>query len=470
MATVSTSASSNSAASLNTKDSFLGHPKGLYVLFFTEMWERFSYYGMRALLVLYMTQYLLLDPARAAKVMGYTAFAGFMQSIFGHLDVQPMSSQIYGVYTSLVYFTPLFGGIIADKFWGQRKTVYLGAVLMSIGHFLMASESFFFIALLFLILGNGAFKPNISTQVGSLYPEGDPRVDGAYTIFYMGINLGAFFSPLICGTLGQTVGWHYGFGAAGVGMIVGLIVYHFGRHHLPTDRLTKIHEAHTEEQNKEPLNANEWKRIIALCCVCLFTILFWAVYEQQGNTMQLWADEKTNWTFLGYTMPSTWFQSFNPLMIFIFAPLLNMFWNSGFKRTGKTSTSIRKMAVGCILAGVAFIVMIVAAKVVGEDPAAKGSLLWLLLATWILTMGELYLSPIGLALTSKVAPAKLVSLMMGVYLLSSCFGNYLAGYIGSFYSVMSKDSFFILLCALGIGTSFMFLITEKIFVKNIGRV
>ena len=444
----------------------MGHPKGLFVLFFTEMWERFSYYGMRALLVLYMTQYLLLDPEKAKDVMGYTALAAFIQSIFGPLDIQPMASQLYGLYTGFVYFTPFFGGILADRILGQRKTVYLGAVLMAIGHFLMASEHFFLVALFFLILGNGAFKPNISTQVGGLYPDGDPRKDGAYTIFYMGINLGAFFSPLVCGTLGQAYGWHYGFGAAGVGMIIGLIVYHLGRHLLPEDRVTKMNKNH--EVSNEKMTKEEMNSIIALVILCLGCIMFWAIYEQQGNTMQLWADEKTNWTFFGVLIPSTWYQSFNPGFIFIFAPLLNMFWEKGIAQ-GKSSSSVRKMGIGSILCGVAFIIMIFASKAIGEDPAAKGSLVWLVFATWIVTMGELYLSPIGLSLVSKIAPKRMLSMLMGMWFLSSFFGNYLSGYLGSFYTRMPKDQFFLMLCVIGIVTGILFMISERFLEKYVGK-
>jgi POT family proton-dependent oligopeptide transporter len=216
--------------------SYFGHPAGLFVLFFTEMWERFSYYGMRALLMLYMTSYLIKDPAKTASVFGFDTLRSIIEMGFGPLETQPLSSQIYGLYTGFVYLSPFFGGILADKVWGQKKSVYIGAALMAIGHFLMAMENMFLLALFFLILGNGAFKPNISSQVGNLYPQGDARRDGAFTIFYMGINLGAFFSPLVCGTLGQKVGWHYGFGAAGIGMLVGLAVYHFGRHLLPLDK------------------------------------------------------------------------------------------------------------------------------------------------------------------------------------------------------------------------------------------
>lgn len=226
-----TSAASSTVGSRSEKTWF-GHPRGLFVLFFTEMWERFSFYGMRSLLVLYMVDHLFIRPDVGQHVLGFAALRGWLESAFGPLDVQPLASQVYGLYTGFVYFTPFFGGLLADRVLGQRKTVVIGAILMAIGHFLMASERLFLPALLFLICGNGCFKPNISTQVGLLYPQGDPRRDGAFAIFYMGINLGAFFSPLVCGTLGQTIGWHWGFGAAGVGMCIGLVLYQIGRAHV----------------------------------------------------------------------------------------------------------------------------------------------------------------------------------------------------------------------------------------------
>ncbi len=490
---------------------YFGHPAGLFVLFFTEMWERFSYYGMRALLVLYMTNYLIKDPAKAASVFGFDSLRHMLEMGFGPLETQPLASQIYGLYTGFVYLSPFFGGILADKVWGQRRTVYLGAVLMAIGHFLMAFENMFLLALCFLILGNGAFKPNISTQVGNLYPPGDARRDGAFTIFYMGINLGAVFSPLVCGTLGQVYGWHYGFTAAGIGMLAGLLVYHFGRKLLPMDKheAARANNAPSEAKSSGfalltilgffgvailffvilvlpvifkllivfgmiaavvyalgKLSEEDKSRVVALVLLCLGTIVFWAIYEQQGNTLQLWADEKTNWTFFGLNIPSTWYQSFNPAMIFAFAPLLDMVWNNRAKK-GKISSSVRKMGIGSVLCGAAFIIMILAAKVVGEG-AEKGSLLWLTLTTWLFTMGELYLSPIGLSLVTKVAPARMLSMMMGMWFLSSFFGNYLAGYIGTFYEKMPKDAFFLLLCGMGIVVGLFFFAAEKRLKKVIG--
>ena len=257
-----------------------GHPRALSFLFATEMWERFSYYGMRALLVLYMVKYLLL-PAAAGQVHGLATFKHALEFVFGPLGTQPLASQIYGFYTGLVYLTPIFGGLLADRVLGQRRTVILGAALMAVGHFLMAFESWFLLALTVLILGNGCFKPNISTQVGMLYPPGDRRRDRAFSIFYVGINLGAFFSPLVCGTLGEEWGWHYGFGAAGVGMTIGLATYLWAAPALPKDALVK------RAAPDAPLGRADWQAILALIVLVLPVSLFWATYEQQGNTIVL---------------------------------------------------------------------------------------------------------------------------------------------------------------------------------------
>ena len=434
----------------------LGHPKGLFILFFTEMWERFSYYGMRSLLVLYMVDHLFLRPDVGQQVLGFAAIRGALESAFGPLDAQPLASQIYGLYTACVYGTPFLGGLLADRVLGQRRTVVLGAVLMAIGHFLMASERLFFPALLCLILGNGAFKPNISTQVGLLYPPGDARRDGAFTIFYMGINLGAFFSPLVCGTLGQKVGWHWGFGAAGVGMVIGLLLYLWGGKYLAQDVLTQRRAGTTPA--KEPITRDEWLRIGAIVVLCALNIMFWAVFEQQGNTMQLWADRNTNWAFFGWTIPSTWYQAFNPAMIFIFAPLLTMAWTWQARR-GREPSSVVKMAIGCFLLGLSFVIMILATQ--GMAPDAQRSVLWLVGTTFVLTIGELYLSPVGLSFVTKVAPARIVSMMMGAWFLSSFFGNYLSGYLGTFWEIMPRERFFLMLSIIGMGTGVLTFLLAK---------
>src|SRR6516164_5944167 len=264
---------------VSARGELFGHPRGLTFLFTTEMWERFSYYGMRSLLVLYMTKFPLLED-HSGNVIGLAGLRRVLESVFGPLDVQPLSSQIWGLYTGLVYFTPIFGGLLADRVLGQRRTVIIGAVLMAFGHFMMAVEQLFLFALLALILGSGCFKPNISTQVGGLYAPGDARRDRAYSIFYVGINLGAFLAPLVCGTLGEGVGWHYGFAAAGVGMVIGLCIYLYALPLLPTDEMHKAQAARGEHSARKPLDARERRAVVALLALFVPNSLFWAAYEQ----------------------------------------------------------------------------------------------------------------------------------------------------------------------------------------------
>ena len=451
-----------SQTSIDKQPQFLGHPLGLFVLFFTEMWERFSFYGMRGLLRAYMVYYLFsmtnlaLDPEQGPEVTGIPVNPmnvwGFdiLYGFYGSESINDFASQIYGLYTALVYATPLIGGIIADRYLGQRKTVVIGGVIMAIGHFVMASEQAFFVALALLIVGNGAFKPNISTQVGDLYPQGDPRRDGAFTIFYMGINLGALICNLVCATLAQFYGWHYGFGAAGVGMCIGLAGYLLGSRYLAPEkpRIGSV-AATTTGVTSAPFTSAEWASIGALGVLFLLNISFWAVYEQQGNTLQAWADTQTIWPRIGdFQVPAAWYQSFNPAMIVFLAPLLDMFWQWQ-KGRGSEPSTVSKMSIGSILLGLSFMVMAYGAWVVGDG---RGSMFWPLFCTFILTVGELYLSPIGLSLVTKVSPVRIVSMMMGLWLGSSFFGNYLAGYLGTFYDDMSKPEFFLMLSSIGIVT------------------
>jgi POT family proton-dependent oligopeptide transporter len=415
------------------------HPPGLYVLFFTEMWERFSYYGMRSLLVYYMIKHLQFTQER--------------------------SSEIYGLYTGFVYFTPLFGGMLADRLLGQRRTVVLGGVLMAIGHFLMAVESLFYPALIFLILGNGAFKPNISTQVGALYAAGDHRRDRAFSLFYMGINLGAFFSPLVCGTLGEKIGYHWGFAAAGVGMVIGLLVYLSGQKHLAPDLIMQK-KGTGRQESPEPMTREDWLKIGAIFVMMALSVIFWSVYEQQGNTMALWADANTDRMIFGWEMPASWFQSFNPLMIFVFVPLLNMLWRAQDRR-GKEPSSIAKMGTGCVLLAAAFLVLIPPARDLTIHPRA--SLWWLTACTFVLTIGEIHLSPIGLSLVTKIAPARIVSMMMGVWFLSSFFGNYLSGYLGTFWEKMPREHYFLLMFALSFAAGLAFFALLKPLKRAIGH-
>jgi POT family proton-dependent oligopeptide transporter len=419
-----------------------GHPRGLTFLFTTEMWERFSYYGMRSLLVLYMVKFVLL-PENAGNVIGLGTLRSFYESIFGPLATQPFASHIYGLYTALVYLTPLLGGMLADRVLGQRRTVILGASLMAIGHFMMAFEPLFLLALLVLIFGNGAFKPNISAQIGSLYAPGDPRRDRAYSIFYVGINLGAFLAPLVCGTLGEAVGWHYGFGAAGVGMTIGLIVYLLAAPTLPADERER---AVRSGRVRQPLDGSERRSILALLVLLLPVSLFWATYEQQGNTIPLWADDYTdrhvNLLIWRGEIPVTWFQAVNPFMIFAFTPFVLMLWARQAARGTEPST-VTKMAIGCF--GVAIANLIMLGAVWQADGGPQASWLWLLAYFTVITLGELYLSPIGLSLVSKVSPGRVVSMMMGVWFLTSFVGNLIGGWLGSFWTLMDKSAFFIMI-------------------------
>ncbi len=410
------------------------------------MWERFSYYGMRALLVLYLTKYLLL-PGHVENVWGYGAIKGALESFSGPLDIQPLSSLIYGLYTGLVYFTPLIGGWLADRWFGQKRVVVFGILLMAIGHFMMAFESLLFIALFVLVIGVGIFKPNTTSQVGSLYEAGDHRRDRAYSIFYVGVNVGAFLAPFVCGTLGEEVGWHYGFGAAGVGMLIALGVYAFGYGALPEDELTKRETAPAE---RKPLTREDWRAVWAMIVLCIPVTLYWACYEQQGNTLVLWTADNTDRTidllFWRGEIPVTWFQAFNPFMIFAFTPAIIALWT----RQAKTHTepnSVMKMTIGCFTMTAANLIMLMAVLVAGDG--GKASWLWLFVYIAVVTVGEIYLSPISLSLYSKISPPQIVSTMIAVAFIPNFIGGgFLQGWLGSYWSSMSKENFFLMIAAI----------------------
>jgi proton-dependent oligopeptide transporter, POT family len=420
---------------------FLGHPRGLAVLFATEAWERFSYFGNAALVVLYMTKYLL-EPGRFEGVLGLGAVKAALEFVLGPLDAQPLASQLFGFYTGLAYFTPVLGGLVADRLLGRHRTVVIGGLLMALGHFMMAFEAMFLVALSLLIVGIGAFKPNISSEVGALYAPGDDRRDRAYSIFYLGINVGAFLAPLICGTLAVHYGWHYGFGAAGVGMLVSLAIYLAGARTLPREvRPSAVAGVRVE---KKRLDASERRAVLALIATCALVTLFWAAYDQQGNTLLLWAEDFTDRSVeLGFwrgEIPSPWFLALNPLMIFLLTPLIVRRWAEQGRR-GRELFPISKMAFGCLCVALANLIMAGAAGVA----AAKASPLWLLGYFALATTGELYLAPVGLALVSKLAPARVASLMMGVWFATTLPADILGGFLGGFWSRMEKPTFFLMI-------------------------
>jgi proton-dependent oligopeptide transporter, POT family len=385
----------------------------------------------------------------AGAVIGYGWLHATLERWFGPLSVQAMSSHIYGMYTGLLYVTPLLGGLLADRVLGKRRTVLLGGVLMAIGHFLMAFGAWFFLALLCIIIGNGCFKPNVSAQVGDLYDRTDNRRDSAFSIFYVGINLGAFVAPAICGTLGEVYGWHYGFFAAGVGMLIGLAVFHFGRRHLAPDILpsrARLGGALI------PITRSDGRAMAVLCIIALVLTFFWAGYEQSGNAVVLWVRDFTNRSFFGlFDIKVTWFQGIAPFLIFALTPILLVIW-AHLAREGREPGPVAKMTLGCFLGGAAYFVLGAAALMGGAD--AKVSWLWSICYFTLLTMAELLVSPVALSVFSRVAPARVASMMMGVWFLSGALGNYFAGIIGSYWEKLPKPVFWsglaLLCCATGI--------------------
>jgi POT family proton-dependent oligopeptide transporter len=423
------------------------HPRGLTYLFATELWERFSYYGMRALLVLYLAKYLLLR-GHVEHVMFYPQVKAFYEMLAGHtLSPQPLSSLIYGTYTGLIYATPWLGGWIADNYLGQRKAAIIGIVAMAFGHFMMASEALLFPALTLLIFGGGFFKTNTSAQVGMLYKPGDARRDRAYSIYYVGTNLGAFIAPLVAGTLGEEVGWHYGFGAAGVGMIVALATYIWGWKTLPAEGL----RTRAEKAPRQPLNRQEWKSVGALMLLIIPLTLWWACYEQQGNIIALFADANTDRRLIpgliDWEIPVTWFQAFNPFMIFAFTPVLLSLWTRQARSLREPNT-MYKIAIGCLLLAASYVLIAFASW---HGGTVKITWLWLGAYFALITAGEIYLSPISMSLYSKVAPARIVSLMFAANFAPNFLGGGLMqGWLGTFWENMTHPVFFLMIAAIGL--------------------
>ena len=409
---------------------WLGHPKGLFLLFATEMWERFSYYGMRALLVLSLV-----------------AGAGAANPGFGWTQAQAL--KLYGLFTGFVYFTPLIGGWLADNYLGQRRSVIIGGLLMAGGQFTLAASipgnlSLFYVGLLILVVGNGFFKPNISTMVSDLYPEGDARRDGAFTIFYMGINAGALLAPLVCSTLGEDParGWRYGYLAAGLGMVLSVIIQlALSQRYLgDVGRVPAARRALAQAGGrKAPLTPDEVDRLRVIFTLFVFIVLFWAAFEQAGGLMNLYAAQKTDRMIGAFEVPAGWFQSLNPLFIVVLAPIFSMAW-SRLGATGRGPTTPRKMVLGLVLTGIGFLAMV--AAVFGQAAGGKASMWWLVIAYFFHTTGELCISPVGLSMVTKLAPLRLASLMMGVWFLINFVANWLAGIIGSFAESLGELTIF----------------------------
>ena len=454
----------NEAIENNSNRSFFGHPIGLFVLFTTEMWERFSYYGMRALLILYLTK---------------------------HWDFSDATSYlIYGAYTSLVYIMPVFGGVLADQVLGSKKAVTFGAILLVLGHLGMAlesSEQVFYFSLALIISGVGFLKPNISTMVGSLYSEGDPRRDSGFTIFYMGINIGAFSASLLCGYLGETFGWSYGFGAAGIGMLLGLMIFIWGQKYLqglaepPSSLYLEKTFGLTYElwaylsgvfmvfgswflvQNQELVGSllggfgaicigawlcyalvkcsrEERDRLIVVGILILFSLMFWALFEQAGSSLNILTDRGVDRVLFGWEVPASMFQSLNAFFIFTLAPFFAMLWIALAKKNIEPSTPL-KFALGLIFVGLGFLVLVGGMQ---SSPGVQTGVIWIILIYLLHTIGELCLSPVGLSSVTKLSPQRIVGVMMGMWFFASAAGNFVAGLIAratSSGTAIDSDSF-----------------------------
>ena len=410
-----------------------GHPPGLTMLFTPQMWAEFSFFGLQALLVYYMTKQL-----------------GFPQA---------KSSLIYGAYGAAAFFSPFFGGMIADRWLGRTPSVIIGCTMMMLGHFAMAFEALLFPALVLVALGNGLFLPPLAIQVGSLYADDDPRKAYAYSAYYMGINLGGLLAPLVCGTLGELYGWHWGFAAAGVGMAVGLAIYCSFLRLLPPEP-RKAELAAEEAPAAVPVIR---QHVVTLILMVAMVVLFRIGYEQSGNVIALWVSDFTDRSLGRFTIPATWFQSINPLLIIVGTPILIRFWR---RRRAQETTShlLRRMAIGCVIAALAMLVMVLAAIASGPG-GARVSSLWVFAYFVLLTLGELFVIPVGLTLIESLAPVRFASMAMGAWYIAKFLGSLLAGFMGAYWQVIPASTFF----SLGMGSTMLAAVCLYTMAQVLGR-
>ena len=430
-----------------------GHPSGLSTLFFTEMWERFSYYGMRAFLILY-----LVAPAAS-----------------GGLGFDPVAAaSVYGTYTGSAWGAGILGGLVADRLLGQFNAVLVGGSIIALGHFTLAFKALpaFYAGLALVALGTGLLKPNVSTLVGSLYEPGDRRRDAGFSIFYMGINSGGLFGPIVAGYLAQRVDWHAGFACAGFGMAFGLVQYWVGRgrlkhglDRLARDRATRKQEVASNAGVSIGFSRAEWSRILAIVIFFVFASLFWGAYEQAGSTLNLFADQYSSLTILGYTFPSSWLQSVQPVCVVLFAPIFAWLW----RRLGRYEpSSPAKFAYGLLFVSLAFLLLVPAGAF--AQGGSKVSPWWLIVAYAITEVGELCLSPVGLSVVTKLSPVRIVGLMMGVFFLSNAAGNKIAGWAAGFLGAMPIATLFGTVAAVTLGASVVLFVMVPWIKKLMGGV
>lgn len=398
---------------MSQDQTWFGHPRGLTILFLTNMWEQFSYYGMRALLIYFMTKQLLFGQAHA--------------------------SMVYGIYTACAYFTPIIGGAIADRYLGKRRAIIIGASIMAAGHFMMAFEPLFYVALATIALGNGLYLPTLPSQVGDLYRRSDPRRGWAYNVYYVGINIGGFLAPVLCGTVGELYGWHYGFGLAGIGMLAGLCIYIAGQRYLPP-------ETRTSPAQRQATNASGFSRqtVMVLLAIGVSVTVFRSAYEQIGNTVALWADTGLDRQVGSFAIPMTWFQSLNPLFVMLMTPPLLAYWARRARSAGDTPPALR-MAQGALILAVAYLML---AGLTWMADGQRVQWFWLIGFFFLFTFGELFVLPTGLGLFARLAPPAMGATTVGAWFLIIFSGSLSAGLVGQLYSSMDTAVFFCLLATL----------------------
>ena len=440
--------------------SFLGHPRGLGYIAFAEAWERFSYYGMQALLVLYMVNRLL-HSGHVEHVAGFGSFRHAIEFFRGPLDIQPLSSTIFGLYTGLVYLTPIAGGLIADRWLGRTLTITIGASLMALGHFLMAFDVTFLLALTCLLTGVGCFKGNLASQVGALYSPGDNRRADAFQIYYIFINAGVIAAPLIAGTLGKKVGWHWGFGAAGVGMLIGLTIYLLGQKYLPPDSpVVEEKEASANHTAKPKLTQRDKLAIVALLVLLPFLTIGIIPNQQIFNAYLVWAQDHADLMFFGKKMPTTWLITLDSIVSVSFLFIAVVFWRLWSKKF-REPAEITKIAIGSLIAVTGMLSLVIGTAI--ARTGEKVSIGWLIAFHVLNSAGFANVFPVSLALYARVAPAALSATIIGIYYLAFFAGNNLVGWIGGFLERMPATQFWLLHAALAGAAGIIFLAAGKIF-------
>jgi POT family proton-dependent oligopeptide transporter len=417
---------------------WFGQPRGLTVLFLTDMWEQFSFFGMRALLVYYMMKQLLLG--------------------------QQTASLIYGLYTAFVYFTPIIGGVISDRWMGRRNAVVIGGSIMALGHFMMAFEPLFYLALATIAIGNGLFLPSLPSQIKGLYAPGDPRSTSAYNYYYVGVNVGGFLAPFACGTVGELYGWHWGFTVAGVGMVAGLITYLAGSRYLPPDPSRQAPVA-VSTASASSDSQKLWQRFTLLAGIAGVVVIFRAAYEQTGNTLSLWI-EHSDRTAGAFMIPMTWFQSLNPLLVFLLTPFFVARWLRMANR-GREPSPIVKMSRGAAVTAVSYL-MLAAVASWSAQSGAPPNWLWIVAFFVVYTAGELYILPIGLGLFGHLAPPRFNATTIAVWFLAAFAGNFLSGVLGAAWSRLSAAQFFVLTAAVAGASSLLLLLFDRSVRRSVG--